>query len=169
MRLYVGCPSYPRDEKAVKFEAQRFERGVIFRTDSTDYWDAGYVFVLFGDNGTFTRISDTWVQGQSEPLPPTPPSGLYEPRGRLGKAWRKGAGVKDRLGWAIESVKSGQGAWQRFERGFMYWIPYKAGTPQEMEDRWIYVLANNKALSARWGESGLAGVSRHLEGIANRL
>ena len=119
-------------------------------------WERGVVLVLFQDNMTFARVSDTWEPGQPEPSPQTPPQGLYEPRERFGKAWREGAGVKDRLGWAIELEKKG-GAWspnpadalngaaQGFLRGLMYWIPYKAGTASYTEDRWIYVLATLKS------------------------
>ena len=140
-REYVGCPSYPKNEQGVDFIAQRFKGGVMFWTSSQSWFDRGNIIVLFRSNGTYVRIPDTWAPGQPEPTPMTPPAGLYEPRGRLGKAWREGlgGGIRQELGWAIEPERRGRGAWQAFERGFMYWIPYKPP-----DDRWIYVL------SIRW-------------------
>jgi uncharacterized protein with LGFP repeats len=153
VREYVGCPAYPLNERSVGgYAVQRFERGVMLWIEQTGfYWEQGVVLVMFKDDMTFVRVSDMWRPGQPEPSPQVPPRGLYEPLERFGKIWREGAGVKDRLGWAIEPEKSGgtwspdslnalNGAAQGFQRGMMYWIPYKAGTPAYMEDRWIYVL-----------------------------
>jgi hypothetical protein len=132
-RDLVGCASYSI-EKGMKFQAQRFERGVMIWSDADIWVNRNVVWVLFSDDQTYARIPDTYDPGMAEPTPLTPPKGKLEPRGRLGKAWREGGGVKDRLGWAIEPPTSGGGAYQEFDRGLMYWIPFKA------DDRWIYVL-----------------------------
>ncbi len=131
-RDMVGCTSYTV-EKGMKFLAQRFERGVMFWTDANFYDNRGVVWVLFTDNYTYARVADTYSQGEAEPTPQSPPEGKLEPRGKLGKAWREGAGVQKRLGWAIAPEVSGNGSWQEFERGLMFWIPFGA-------DRRIYVL-----------------------------
>jgi len=135
-RALVGCPYMT--EQGMRYEAQRFEGGVMFWTDADFYDNTGIVWVLFSDDGTYARVPDTWFGGP-EPTPLSPPKGLYEPRGRLGKAWREGAGVRDRLGWAIEPVQQGNGAWQGFDRGYMFWIVYRQGLPDQ--ERWIYVLS----------------------------
>lgn len=135
-RALVGCPY--AIELGMGYEAQRFEGGVMFWTDADFYDNRAVVWVLFADDSTYARVPDTWMSGQAEPTPLTPPGGLYEPRGRLGKAWREGAGVRNRLGWAIETVQQGRGAWQGFDRGYMFWLVYRAGAADE--ERWIYVL-----------------------------
>ena len=140
-RDYVGCPSYPREERGVDFTAQRFDKGVILYTSASGWFDKDAVVVLFQDDGTWLKFI---VPGnaQPEPIKDTPPAGHFLPQGRIGYVWQQGAGVRSRLGWPIETEKSGKvanntnGAWQAFERGYMYWIPY--GQP---DDRWIYVVA----------------------------
>ena len=150
------------------FVVQRFERGVMLCIQQSGFgWEWGVVLVLFQDDMTFARVSDTWRAEQPEPSPQVPPAGLYEPQGRFGKVWREGAGVKDRLGWSIEPEKKGgpwssdpakalNGAAQGFQRGVMYWIPYKAGTPQYRDDRWIYVVTTTRyrwlAFTDTWQE-----------------
>jgi len=151
-RAYVGCPYYSR-EKGMDFIAQRFQHGVIFWMTGPDYptWEQGSAYVLFRDNGTFIRVPVSWGTGQPAPIPtPTsPPTEPFEPLGNLAEVWREGPGVKTRLGLAVEAEKSGNGAWQEFWSGWMFWIPYKQGTPDDMpgkpfeqRDRWIYVLAD---------------------------
>jgi hypothetical protein len=143
------------------YTVQRFERGVMLRVEQVAFdWERGAILVLFQDDMTFVRVSDAWKRDLPEPLSQVPPSGKYEPRAPFGKVWREGAKMKDRLGWAIESAKEGgpwspepakalNGASQGFERGVMYWIPFKAGTPDYLEDRWIYVL-NTGGSTQRW-------------------
>jgi hypothetical protein len=138
---YVGCTSYST-EQGMDYVAQRFEKGVMFalsNIEGYDYFAKGYVFVLFADDGTYIKVPDTWSKDQPEPTPLAPPAGKLEPRDRLGKAWREGAGVRDRLGWAIEAESSGKGSWQEFDRGYMFWIVFNKDTPQEI--KMIYVLA----------------------------
>jgi len=150
-RAYVGCPYYSR-EKGMECIAQRFEHGAVFWMTGPDYptWQQGYAYVLFGDDGTFIRVPVSW--GAERPAPmPTPaatPTEPFEPQGNLAEVWREGPGVKRRLGLALEPEKSCNGAWQEFSRGWMFWIPYRQGTPDdvpgkpfEQRDRWIYVLA----------------------------
>jgi len=137
-RDLVGCASYSVEE-GMHYLAQRFERGLIFWTDADFYENLRVAWVLFGDDMTYARVPVTWAEGQPEPPPLTPPEGFYEPRGCLGQAWREGAGVRERLGWAVGPEQSGGGAWQEFDRGFMFWIVYNRDTPDE--EKIIYVLA----------------------------
>lgn len=120
------------------------------------------VLVLFRDDMTFARFADTWRADEPEPPALAPPAERFAPTGRLGKVWREGAGVRARLGWALEPEKRGgpwatepqlalNGALQPFERGAMYWVPYQAGTAQYQEDRWIYVLRTS---APQAGQSG---------------
>ncbi len=139
-RKLLGCAHGM--EKGMNYLAQRFEHGVIFWTDADFYENLGVAWVLFRDDMTYARVHVAWTEGQLEPTPLAPPKGFYEPRGRIGQAWREGAGVRKRLGWAIEPEQSGRGAWQAFDRGFMFWIVYNRGTPEE--ERMIYVLAAYK-------------------------
>jgi len=144
-REYLGCPSSsPKGERSIQFQAQRFENGALFWTDSPSLWERGHVFVLLQDDMSFLRVEDTWVEGVEEPPPVEPPPDRFEPRGRLGKVWREVGGIRERLGWGLEPEKRGTGAWQAFDRGLMYWLPYLQGTPREMEDRWVYILANSQ-------------------------
>jgi hypothetical protein len=103
--------------------------------------------VLFANDGTATRIQDRYDQSRPDPIATeTPPQGLYTPSGRLGLVWREGAGVRDRLGWAIEPLRQGTGAWQGYAGGSMAWVAFQQGTPQDVDDRWIYVVSNGN----RW-------------------
>ena len=153
MRAYVGCPYGYSHEKGMDFIAQRFEHGVIFWAGGPDYDGLSDAYVLFRDDGTFiqARVSVSWSREQPAPMPtPTAtPTEPFEPQGNLAEVWREGPGVKRRLGLAVEPEKSGNGAWQEFLRGWMFWIPYEQGTPDdalgkpfEQRDRWIYVLAD---------------------------
>ena len=144
-REYLGCPSSnPKGERSIQFQAQRFENGVLFWTDSMSLWEKGYVFALFQDDMTFLRVRDNWVEGAEEPPPMEAPPDHFESRARLGKVWREVSGVRGRLGWGLEPEKRGTGAWQAFDQGLMYWFPYLQGTSREIEDRWVYIVANSQ-------------------------
>jgi hypothetical protein len=81
------------------------------------------IIYVFFDDGSFRQFSDTWVAGDPVSGGLTPPAGRYEPVRAFGKVWREGTGaqVRERLGWAIAPEKAGPGAYQRFDRGEMYW------------------------------------------------
>lgn len=143
VRDYVGCPSYPKTEEGTSWTGQRFEHGVIFFVGEGDFFHKDAVLVLFRDDKTWSKVV---VPQGANPAPiGDPPAGKYAPQGRIGYAWQQGAGVRTRLGWAIESEKSGveatpnNAAWQAFSRGYMYWLPWNLP-----DDRTIYVLATSK-------------------------
>jgi hypothetical protein len=129
----LGCPSYPPQEQATPTALQRFERGWMLwaRTPATA---PPQIYVLFEDNQTLAAFPDTWAPDQAASGGLTPPPGLYEPLRGFGKVWREGTGVRarERLGWATEEERGGQGAWQAFQRGRMVWTP---------DPRLVFVLA----------------------------
>src|SRR5919108_449351 len=118
----LDCPSYPPQEQATQTVLQRFERGwmVWARTPATA---PPQVYALFEDNQTFAAFPDTWTPDQPAAGGFDPPPGLYEPERGFGKVWREGTGakVRERLGWATEPERGGQGAWQAFRRRRMVW------------------------------------------------
>ena len=147
-RAYVGCPYYTQ-EKGMDFIAQRFQQGGIFWVSGPDYRTLDYAYVLFSDDATYIQVPVGW--GAEPPVPMPSPTAVstepFEPEGNLAEVWREGPGVKRRLGLALGPERRGDGAWQEFSRGRMFWIPYKQGTPEdavdkpfEQRDRWIYVL-----------------------------
>src|SRR5207237_8489911 len=81
------------------------------------------VIYVFFDDGTFQQFDDTWAEGQPVSHGQTPPSGKYEPVRGFGKVWYEGTGarVRERLGWATAPESGGDGAYQRFSTGEMYW------------------------------------------------
>jgi hypothetical protein len=130
----IGCPlTYPPfdAEQVIQTVYQPFEHGYMLLVDRGNDpnfggrdFSARRVILVFFDDGTFTIFEDTWVEGQAANGGLTPPPGRYEPQKSLGKVWREGTGarVRERLGWATLEEKSGPGAYQRFERGEMYWV-----------------------------------------------
>lgn len=159
VRDWLVCAVQP-ETTMERYTVQRFQAGVILWIGpelggpSDTAGTVADVIVLFRDNMTFTKtqVAAAWVRGGTEPTPLTPPPGLFEPKGGLGRAWREFPGVRDRLGWATEAIRVGgswsedpqralNGATQSFLNGTMYWIPYRAGTRQYLEDRWVYVLS----------------------------
>ena len=121
----VGCPlQYPPFDKEAAVDAlyQPFEHGTMLEITRTIYTREKLVYVFF-DDGTFRQFDDTWVQGDPVSGNLTPPQGRFEPVRGLGKVWREGTGaqVRERLGWAIAPEQASAGAYQRFDRGEMYW------------------------------------------------
>jgi hypothetical protein len=128
----LGCPySYYycyggtcSGEQAMVSAVQRFERGSMIWVNRPTWEGTQWVYVLFSD-GTYQRFVDTFRDGDPESDPSiVPPEGLYQPIRGFGKVWREGTGaqVRERLGWATEPEQGGDGAWQSFERGLMFWI-----------------------------------------------
>ncbi|HST03610.1 MAG TPA: hypothetical protein VLQ48_02625 [Chloroflexia bacterium] len=121
----VGCPQTfpPFDrETAVQTAYQEFEHGSMLWISRTTYTQERLIYVFF-DDGTFQQFDDTWRDGDPPNGNMTPPPGRYEPQRGFGKVWREGTGaqVRDRLGWATILEKGGDGAYQRFQYGEMYW------------------------------------------------
>jgi len=121
----VGCPlAYPPFDKEAAVDSlyQPFEHGMMLEITRTIYTRDRIIYVFF-DDGSFRQFSDTWVAGDPVSGNLTPPPGRYEPVRSLGKVWREGTGaqVRERLGWAIAPEGAAPGAYQRFDRGEMYW------------------------------------------------
>ncbi|MDQ3705269.1 MAG: hypothetical protein M3437_08625 [Chloroflexota bacterium] len=136
----LGCPlPYPPFDKeiVVKTAFQPFERGSMLYIERTTYTVERIIYVFFED-GTFQPFEDTWREGQPVSGGQTPPQGRFEPIRGFGKVWREGTGarVRERLGWATAPEKGADGAYQRFDRGEMYW----SGTVDK-----IWVLFNSVA------------------------
>lgn len=137
----IGCPlMYPPFDKEMAVDAifQPFERGTMMEITRTLYTRERIIYVFF-DDGSFRQFDDTWAQGQPVNGGLTPPPGRYEPVRGLGKVWREGTGaqVRERLGWATAPEAASGGAYQRFDRGEMYWngaadkiwVLYGSGSP----------------------------------------
>ncbi|MEP6776162.1 MAG: hypothetical protein ABJA50_11260 [Chloroflexota bacterium] len=121
----LGCPqTYPPFDKeaAVQTAYQPFEHGSMLWISRTTFVQERLIYVFF-DDGTFQQFDDTWRDGDPANGNLSPPPGLFEPQRGFGKVWREGTGarVRDRLGWATATEKGGDGAYQRFQQGEMYW------------------------------------------------
>jgi hypothetical protein len=121
----IGCPqTFPPFDKesSVQSAYQQFEHGSMLWISRTTFVQENLIYVFF-DDGTFQQFDDTWREGQPVSGGQTPPRGLIEPIRGFGKVWREGTGarVRERLGWATAAEKGGEGAYQRFQRGEMYW------------------------------------------------
>jgi hypothetical protein len=125
----TGCPLvYPPydKEQAIQTSYQTFQHGTMLWENLTNPYvppALNQPIYVFFDDGTFRRFDDTWQEGDPSNGGLAPPSGLYEPQKGFGKVWREGTGarVRERLGWATQPQKDGAGAYQRFERGEMFW------------------------------------------------
>jgi len=129
----LGCPAdyyycaggTCSGEQPMVSAVERFEHGTMIWVNRPTWEGSRWVYVLF-DDGTYQRFPDAFVEGVDPESDPTivPPAGLYQPTRGFGKVWREGTGaqVRERLGWAIEPEQGGDGAWQDFWRGSMYWI-----------------------------------------------
>ncbi|MGI8586109.1 MAG: hypothetical protein ACR2M0_00240 [Chloroflexia bacterium] len=119
----IGCPVPWQGQQTVLTAVETFEHGtMLFVAPTGTYpFNGPSVFVLFED-GTYQHFDDTYVSGQPDVCTPTPPAGLYTPTRGFGKVWCEGTGaqVRERLGWATEREKGGDGSWQEFEHGIMY-------------------------------------------------
>jgi hypothetical protein len=106
----VGCPT--ADAVASSAVFQRFERGqMIWRQDRR------LVYVHY-DNESWQVFEDTWQEGEPSSDPSlTPPPGLRQPEGRLGKLWRTQSYVQEALGWATSEEIAFEGVFQPFEHG----------------------------------------------------
>jgi serine/threonine protein kinase len=140
----IGCPT----DGAATSPAlvQQFEHGqMIWRQDR--YW----IYVVY-DDGTWEVLEDTWEEGDL-PFDPelTPPAGMHQPLGRLGKVWREQPRVRERLGWAMADEMTFTGIFQPFEKGELIAQP-----PEQM-----YVLLEDLRLRALSFEGGLKEATFH--------
>lgn len=121
----LGCPQqYPPFDKEMLVQTayQPFEHGAMLWVSRTTFVQEKLIYVFF-DDGTFQQFDDTWKDGDPASGNLTPPAGLIEPVRGFGKVWREGTGarVRERLGWATKAETGGNGAYQRFQKGEMYW------------------------------------------------
>lgn len=98
---------------------QTFERGLMLYVGSTP----SVIYVLY-NNGTYTRMSDTWVDG-IDPISggEIAPSGLYEPIRGFGKVWRTDINVRNGLGWATQPESGTNVTLLQFQNGQMVTVP----------------------------------------------
>lgn len=130
-RNTFGCPIPGQDYQRTQGAQARFERGEM-------YWinlrgGRGTIFVIiYGPNNTvsYRRFDDTWSEGQPENSGLTPPQGLVEPSRGFGKIWREQPGIRDALGWALESEQGVIMNYQAFERGAIF---------QTMNDQYSFI------------------------------
>jgi hypothetical protein len=90
---------------------QRFQRGVMLWNRAEDR-----IYVLFEDGGipAWQAYEDEFEEGDLESDPDIePPPGLYQPIRGFGLVWREQPGVRDRLGWAVDTETGYETAIQR--------------------------------------------------------
>jgi hypothetical protein len=146
----LGCPRVYGKEQAVPTAIEHFEHGTMLYVGRTNSYPFGSpsIFVMF-DDGTFQHFDNTYVEGDPAACTPTAPAGRYVPQRGFGKIWCEGTGarVRERLGWATDQEKSGDGAWQQFDRGMMYWT----GTSNQIFALLdIYDYNYNQDIPRRW-------------------
>jgi hypothetical protein len=120
VKARIGCPYNSGIEKGYASSYLDFERGRMYFINSEVYQP---ILILFND-GSWTRIIDTWTSAEPETAGLTPPPGLYEPKRGFGKAWRDQSGLqlRERLGWAKQPNEQGtQLSYLDFSGGFMIW------------------------------------------------
>lgn len=103
-----GCPSGPA--ATTRQAEQRFEGGLMIWVEALDS-----IFVLYSDAETprWIRLDDTFEEGMpaSDDTIIAPPD-RFQPQRGFGLAWRSSPGVRERLGWAIETEAGYDGAIQ---------------------------------------------------------
>ena len=124
----LGCPvGAPPAASSSASAYQPFERGAMV-------WLGGPIYALL-DSGRFQRFDDTFVAGvDPDSGGETPPSGLVEPVRGFGKVWRSAPDVRASLGWGLAAESGGQAALQRFERGWMLYLPQRGSILALVED-----------------------------------
>lgn len=120
----LGCPN--GQELPEDTTLQQFEHGYLLRVGALSASAKPQVYALFLDNQKFAIFPDTYDPA-TDPLSDnlTPPAGMLEPQGALGKVWRDGTGAQTqaRLGWALQPAQEGPGALQSFALGRMVFTP----------------------------------------------
>ncbi|MCC6799051.1 MAG: hypothetical protein IT325_02975 [Anaerolineae bacterium] len=89
--LTATCPA---SQAMVQGAIQAFEGGYML-------WrgDTGAIYVLFGDDNTWSTYPDTWTEGEAVNAG-EPPAGRVAPIRGFGKVWVS-EGLSGRLGWAL--------------------------------------------------------------------
>ncbi|MFQ5857280.1 MAG: hypothetical protein ACE5LU_16865 [Anaerolineae bacterium] len=111
VRRALGWAAEP-GSRQVSTAFQPFEGGVmIWRADTRT------IYVLYHD-GSWDGFEDTWTPDQPDRDPNVqPPPGREQPVRGFGKIWREQQGVRERLGWALQSEEGYASPIQGFERG----------------------------------------------------
>ena len=94
-----ACPGSVEVESVAAQEA--FERGWAFWVEETDT-----IYVVYSDNQSpaWEAFEDTWTPSEPPDDPTiTAPNNMFQPLRGIGKVWRTQSGVRDRLGWALET------------------------------------------------------------------
>jgi hypothetical protein len=105
-----GCPA---DAPLITDAAeQHFHRGTMVWNRAEDR-----IYVLFGDGGgpAWRAYQDAFDEGEDLVSDPgiQPPPGSYQPIRGFGLVWREQPGVRNRLGWAMDTETGYQTAIQR--------------------------------------------------------
>jgi hypothetical protein len=118
----------------MRFVVQQFEHGYILWMGGPDFPSyEKYAWVFYADDNTYAKVA--WTAAEPTANSQRPSSKPFEPVGALSKVWKEAPRAKDRLGLAVEPEKGGTGAWQQFSRGWMFWIPFKQGTPDDQQTK----------------------------------
>jgi hypothetical protein len=116
LNLLIGCPQ--GTPVSINSAVQQFERGSMV-------WLQGPIYVLYA-SGRFQRFEDTYAAGvDPESGGEIPPVGLIEPVRGFGKIWRTNPDVRNGLGWGIAPEAGNQATQQRFDRGWMVYLPQR--------------------------------------------
>lgn len=116
LNTLIGCAQ--GTPTTLNSASQIFERGNMI-------WLQGPIYVLYND-GRFQRYDDTYVAGvDPETGGEVPPAGLIEPVRGFGKVWRSNPDVRNGLGWGITAENGNQATQQRFDRGWMVYLPQR--------------------------------------------
>ena len=96
------CPAAPAEFGAGA--EQHFEHGVMVWVQSQDLI---YVLSEDGQSRQWHVYLDEWEEGTAESDPTIfPPPGYYQPIRGFGLVWREQTGVRDKLGWAVDTESS---------------------------------------------------------------
>jgi len=111
--FFEPAPDVCPDDAAIVADGaeQHFERGVMLWNRAEDR-----IYVLFDDEGypRWQAYEDKFEEGDPELDPDIePPAGLYQPIRGFGLVWRERPGVRERLGWAVDTEAGYQTAIQR--------------------------------------------------------
>ncbi|MGQ9889959.1 MAG: hypothetical protein ACUVSX_15955 [Aggregatilineales bacterium] len=124
----LGCPlGAPPAAISSASAYQPFERGAMV-------WLSGPIYALFS-GGRFQRYDDTFAPGvDPDSGGEVAPPGLVEPVRGFGKVWRSAPGVRAGLGWGLTSESGAQATLQRFERGWLVYLPQRGDILALLED-----------------------------------
>jgi hypothetical protein len=146
VRAYLSIMGCPNDQVRASLPVtwQRYERGWM-------YWIAGtasappMIFILF-DNDTLqitTWQARTDFYQEGEQVGGTPPPGRIPPVRGFGKIWWNDEGVRNNLGWPVETEQSGYGSAMFFNSGgWMYEYPSEHIVVMQPDGRAFGVRAN---------------------------